>query len=227
MTRPISWPDWMRCCNDLLSHLVSLLLPLTSLLFTRTKGVSSHQNYLTLILLVSTEELVLPRHTSRFFSSLCCNRHSLLSNPYLSRIGGIENPHAAPVIMRPTTLFIPFCALLLRTFCAALSLTTPFLCATSGPGRLLGRHGLLPFPILWKGMGNNNPLLTIDYLLVNEILVGFDSGWVTLTKANSHHYSCHEVARKRKMILMGLDLTAYWIFMACRLKSHCNRLFPQ
>ena len=41
---------------------------------------------------ISTEELVLPRHTRCVLSRLRCIGHSLLLNSYLSRIGRIENP---------------------------------------------------------------------------------------------------------------------------------------
>ena len=39
---------------------------------------------------ISTEKLVLPRHTRRFLSRLPCNGHSLLSSCCLSKIGRIE-----------------------------------------------------------------------------------------------------------------------------------------
>ena len=41
---------------------------------------------------VSTEELVLPRHAYYVLYHFSCNVHSLLWNPYLSRISRIENP---------------------------------------------------------------------------------------------------------------------------------------
>ena len=41
---------------------------------------------------ISTEELVLPCHARCVLSCLSCNRHSLLLDSYLSRIGRIENP---------------------------------------------------------------------------------------------------------------------------------------
>ena len=42
--------------------------------------------------LISTEELMLPRHARCVLSRLRCNGHSLLLGSYLSRIGRIENP---------------------------------------------------------------------------------------------------------------------------------------
>ena len=41
---------------------------------------------------VSNEELLLPHYTCCGLSGLCCNRHSLFINSYLSRIERIENP---------------------------------------------------------------------------------------------------------------------------------------
>ena len=41
---------------------------------------------------IFTKELVLPYHARCVLSRLCCNRHSLLLNSYLSGIGRIENP---------------------------------------------------------------------------------------------------------------------------------------
>ena len=41
---------------------------------------------------ISTEELVLPRHSRCVLTRLHCNGHSLLLSSYLSRIGKIENP---------------------------------------------------------------------------------------------------------------------------------------
>ena len=42
--------------------------------------------------LISREELVLPHHAHCVFSSLYCNRHSLLLSSCLFKIRGIENP---------------------------------------------------------------------------------------------------------------------------------------
>ena len=38
---------------------------------------------------MSTEELMLPRHSLRVLSRLRCNGHSLVLNSYLSRIGRV------------------------------------------------------------------------------------------------------------------------------------------
>ena len=67
-------------------------------------SVDSHQAHLdwrrtvsstffdTQVPLISTEELMLPRHAHCVLSRLRCNGHSLLLGSYLSRIGRIENP---------------------------------------------------------------------------------------------------------------------------------------
>ena len=76
---------------------------------------------------------MLPRHARCVLSRLRCNEHSLLLGSYLSRIGRIENLHAAPVDTRPRTSLISFCTAQLRTLCAAHFLVTLCLSTTSGP----------------------------------------------------------------------------------------------
>ena len=60
------------------------------------KRTVSSKFFDTQLLSISTEELVLPRHARCVLSRLSCNGHSLLLSSYLSRIGRIENPCAAP-----------------------------------------------------------------------------------------------------------------------------------
>ena len=64
MTRLMSWPDGERYLRQSQSLVVSLLLSLVStLVLSRTEGVLSHQKFFdTQVLLIFTEELVLPRH---------------------------------------------------------------------------------------------------------------------------------------------------------------------
>ena len=102
----MSWPHGERYLRPMQSLVVSLLLPLVStLVLSRTGGVLSYRSSLThrfprfpprnlcsLVMLISTEELVLPRHARCVLSRLRCNGHSLVLGSYLSRIGRTENP---------------------------------------------------------------------------------------------------------------------------------------
>ena len=68
------------------------LSPLISRLISDWMRTVSSKYFDTQVSLVSTEELVLPRHARCVLSRLRCNGHSLLLGSYLSRIGRIENP---------------------------------------------------------------------------------------------------------------------------------------
>ena len=72
--------------------------------------------------LISTKELVLPRHARCVLTRLRCNGHSLLFSSYLSRIGKIENPSCSSCghSSQDTSHLILHC--LLQTHCAAHSL---------------------------------------------------------------------------------------------------------
>ena len=101
---------------------------------------------------------MLPRHARCVLSHLRCNGHSLLLGSYLSRIGRTENPSCSACGHSSRTPLISFCAVQLRTLCAAHSLATLFLFTTSGPdpGELLGFWGSMVFrhaPIPRKGSG--------------------------------------------------------------------------
>ena len=107
---------------------------------------------------ISTEELVLPRHARCVLSRLRCNGHSLLLGSYLSRIGRIENSscsacgHPSQDISH-LVLHCPATDSLRRSlFGDSLSLydlwSRPW-----GVARLLGLHGLPPFPHLSEGVG--------------------------------------------------------------------------
>ena len=44
MAWPMSWPDWVPCSSHILTHIVSYLPLVSTLFFSRTGGVLSHQN---------------------------------------------------------------------------------------------------------------------------------------------------------------------------------------
>ena len=107
---------------------------------------------------ISTEELVLPRHARCVLSRLRCNGHNLLLGSYLSRIGRIENPscsacgHSSQDISH-LILHCPATDSLRRSlFGDSLSLydlwSRPW-----GVSRLLGLHGLPPWPHPSEGVG--------------------------------------------------------------------------
>ena len=79
-------PSAMPCS---LSPLIS---PIHSSLFSDWRRTASSKFFNTQVPSISTEELVLPCHARCVLSRLRCNKHSLLSGSYLSRIGRIENP---------------------------------------------------------------------------------------------------------------------------------------
>ena len=138
MTRLMRWQDGERCLSPLQSLVVSLLLSLVStLLFSRTGGVRnvSFKFFDRQTPSISTEELVLPRHTRCVLSRLRCNGHSFLLSSYLSRIGRIENPSCSACgHSSQDTPLISFCTVQLRTLFAAHSLATLCIRTTSGPG---------------------------------------------------------------------------------------------
>ena len=115
---------------------------------------------------ISTEELVLPRHTRCVLSRLRCNGHSLLLSSYLCRIGRIENPSCSACGPSPRTPLISFCTVQLRTLCAAHSLASLCLCTASGPdpgelpgfwGSMVSRHA----PIPRKGSGKQKQQMIV------------------------------------------------------------------
>ena len=70
----------------------SLISGIHSSLFSDWRHTVSSKFFDTQVPSISTEELVLPRHTRCVLSRLRCNGHTLLLASYLSRIGRIENP---------------------------------------------------------------------------------------------------------------------------------------
>ena len=69
-----------------------LISRIHSCLFSNWWRTVSSKFFDTQVPSISTEELVLPRHTRCVRSRLHCNGHSLLLGSYLSGIGRIENP---------------------------------------------------------------------------------------------------------------------------------------
>ena len=131
-----------------LSPLISRIHPR---LFSDWRRTVSSKYFDTQVPLISTEELVLPRHACCVLSCLCRNGHSLLLGSYLSRIGRIENSscsacgHPSQDISR-LILHCPATDSLRRSlFGGSLSLydlwSRPW-----GVARLLGLHGLLSCP---------------------------------------------------------------------------------
>ena len=139
-----------------LSPLVSRI---HSHLFSDWRHTVSSMYFDTQIPLISTEELVLPCHARCVLSRLRCNGYSLLLDFISLGLAESRILPAAPVDTRPRTLFISFCTVQLRTFCAAHSSATLCLCTTSDPdpGELPGFWGSMVFrhaPIPRKGSGN-------------------------------------------------------------------------
>ena len=90
--------DELARCGALLapSAIPCSLSPLISRIHSRLisdwRRTVSSKFFDTQVPLISTEELVLPRHARCVLSRLRCDGHSLLLGCYLSRIGRIENP---------------------------------------------------------------------------------------------------------------------------------------
>ena len=160
-TRLISSSDGERYLRPLQSLVVSLLLSLVStLLFSRTGGVLSHQSILThrfpqfpprnlcSLVMLAVSSLVFAATDAAFFQVLISLE--LAKSRILS---------AAPMDTSPKTPLVSFCTLLLRTRCAAHSLATLCLCTTPSPdpgelpgfwGSMVSRHA----PIPRKGSSN-------------------------------------------------------------------------
>ena len=99
--------------------------------------------------LISTEELVLPRHARCVLSRLRCIGHSLLLSSYLSRIGRTENPscsacgHSSQDISHLILHCLATDSLRRSLFGDSLSLYDLWF-RSWGAVRLLGLHGLPP-----------------------------------------------------------------------------------
>ena len=120
--------------------------------------------------LISTKELVLPRHARCVLSCLRCNGHGFLLGSYSSRIERIENPSCSTCghSSQDTTHLIWHCAA--TDFCTAHSLATLCLCTTSGPdpGELPSFWGSMVFrhaPIPHKGSGNQQQQQQVNNII--------------------------------------------------------------
>ena len=135
-----------------------LISRIHSRLISDLRRTVSSKFFDTQIFLISTEELVLPRHARSVLSRLRCNGHSLLLGSYLSRIGRIENSSCSACghSFQDTSHLIPHCpatdSLRRSLFGDSLSLydlwPRPW-----GAGRLLGLHGLTPCSHPSEGVG--------------------------------------------------------------------------
>ena len=138
-----------------------LISRIRSSLFSNWRRTVSSKFFDTQVPSISTEELMLLRHARCVLSRLRCNGHSLLLSSYFSRIGRIKNPSCSACRhpSHDTSHLILHCT---ATNSSRRSLFGDFLSLYdlwSRPwrvSRLLGLHGLTPFPIPWKGSGNNN-----------------------------------------------------------------------
>ena len=133
-----------------------LISPIHSSLSSDSRRTVSSKLFDTQTPLVSTEELVLPRHARCVLPLLRYSGHTLLLNSYLSRIERIH-----PSRDTSSSLLISFYPIQLRTLWAAHSLETLCLSRTSGPclgkfpgfwGSMVSHHA----PTLRKGTGDNN-----------------------------------------------------------------------
>ena len=78
---------------------VSFFLPFVSIVLSEWRRTIL-LNFSPPMSLGFTEELLFSRHYGCVLFRFCCSGHSHLLNSYLSRIARIENPHAAPAIIR-------------------------------------------------------------------------------------------------------------------------------
>ena len=147
--------------RPLQSLVVSLLLCLVStFVFSRTGGVLSHLNSLTLRLPRFPRRNLCSLVMLAVFSLVCAATDTAYCLALISL--GLEKSKilpAAPVDNRSTTPLIPFSTVQLRNLCVAHSLATPCLSTTYGPGsgELPGFWGSMVFrhaPISRKGLGN-------------------------------------------------------------------------
>ena len=150
-TTPLmSWPDGERYLCSWQSLVVSLLF---AFIFSRIGGVLP--KFLdTQVPSVSTEELVLPRHARCALSSLRYNRHSLLFNSYLTRIGRIESPSCSACSIRSGHLSSPSalysCGFFVPLAFWRLHVSFRPLARPWGVARLLGSHGFPTSPSLGR-----------------------------------------------------------------------------
>ena len=143
----MSWPDGELYLHPPQPLVVSLFLSLVSTLFSDWRLTVSLKFFDIQVALISTEELMLPRHARCVISRPRCNGYSLLLDYYLSRIGRVENPSCSACGHSSQDTSISFCTVQLRTLCATHSLAILSLFTTSGPdlGELFGLRGSMVF----------------------------------------------------------------------------------
>ena len=135
-----------------------LISRIRSTLFSNWRRIVSSKFFDTQVPLISTEELVLPRHARCVLSRLRCNGDSLYLGSYLSRIGRIENPSCSNCghSSQETSHVILHCpatdSLHRSLFGYSLSLYDLW-SRPCGVARLLGLHGILPCPHPSEGVG--------------------------------------------------------------------------
>ena len=133
-----------------------LISGIHSYLFSDWRRTVSSKFFDTQVSSISTEELMLPRHTRCVLSCLRCNGNSLLLCSYLSRIDRIENPSCSACghSSQDTSHLIPHCpatdSLRRSLFGDSFSLFT-----TSGPdpGELPDFWGSMVFHHPLEGVG--------------------------------------------------------------------------
>ena len=137
-----------------LSHHISRI---NSRLISDWRRTVSSKFFDTQVPLISTEELVLPRHACCVLSHLRCNGHSLLLGSYLSRIGRTENPscstcghHSSHSALSSYRLFAPLTLWQLSISLRPLVQTLGSCSASGAPW-----SSAMP-PSLGRGRVNNN-----------------------------------------------------------------------
>ena len=128
-----------------------LISRIHSSLFSDWRRTISSKFFDTQVPLISTEELVLPRHAH-------CNGHSLLLSSYLTSIGRIENSSCTACGYSSQRHLSSYSALSSNGFFAPLtlwrlSISVRSLVRVLGVARLLGVHGLPPCPHPSEGVG--------------------------------------------------------------------------
>ena len=128
-----------------------LISRIHSCLFSDWRRTVSSKFFDTQVPSISTEELVLPRHARCVLSRLRCNGHSLYLGYYLSRIGRIENPSCSACghSSQDTSHLILHCPAtdsLRRSLCGDFLSLYDFWSRPWGIARIVGLHGLLPYP---------------------------------------------------------------------------------